>query len=45
MRWAGHEARFRDLRSAHIFVRNPEEERPKRRWEDNIKIMDFIETW
>jgi hypothetical protein len=43
LRWAGHRARVGDRRSAHrILVGKPEGmrplERPRRRWEDNIKM-------
>jgi hypothetical protein len=43
MRWAGHIARMGKKRHAYkILVGNPEGkrplERPRRRWEDNIKI-------
>ena len=54
MRWAGHVARFGERRG--IFVGKPERKRPfgrpRRRWEDNIKMnlqevrcggMDWIE--
>ena len=57
MRWAGHVARMGDRRSVfRVLVRKPEGKRPlgrpRRRWEDNIKIdlqdvgcggMDWIE--
>jgi hypothetical protein len=56
MRWAGHVARMGEGRGAYrILVRIPEGrrllERPRRRWEDNIKVglqevgwgMDWIE--
>ena len=57
MRWAGHVARMGEKRDVYrIFVRKPERKRPlgrpRRRWEDNIKIdlqevgcggMDWIE--
>jgi PAS domain-containing protein len=47
MRWAGHVARMGEVRRAYnILVRRPEGrrplERPRRRWEDNIK-MDIRE--
>jgi hypothetical protein len=46
MRWAGHVARMGEVRSAYILVGRPEGRRPlgrpRRRWEDNIK-MDFRE--
>jgi hypothetical protein len=47
MRWAGHVARMGDVRGAYnILVGRPEGmrplERPRRRWEGNIKI-DFRE--
>jgi hypothetical protein len=43
MRWAGHVARMGEDRGVHmVLVGKPEEkrllERPRRRWEDNIKI-------
>jgi hypothetical protein len=43
MRWAGHVARMGEVRSAYIIlVGRPEEwrplGRPRRRWEDNIKM-------
>jgi hypothetical protein len=43
MRWAGHVARMRDGRGVYrVFVRSPEGNRPpgrpRRRWEDNIKM-------
>jgi hypothetical protein len=43
MRWAGHVARMGDRRGAYrILVEKPQEKRalvrPRRRWEDNIKI-------
>jgi hypothetical protein len=49
MKWAGHEARMREMRSAFkILVGKSEENRLLRktnfRWEDNIK-MDIKETW
>ena len=57
MRWAGHVARMRDRRGAYrVLVGKPERKRPlgrpRRRWEDNIKMnlqkvgcgaMDWIE--
>jgi hypothetical protein len=48
MRWAGHVARIGEKRNAYrILVGKPEGKRPpgrpKRRWEDNIK-MEFRET-
>jgi hypothetical protein len=48
MRWAGHVARMGEVRGAYnILVGRPEGrrllERPRRRWEDNIKI-DIGET-
>jgi hypothetical protein len=48
MRWAGHVARVREVRGVYgVLVGRPEEKRPlgrpRRRWEDNIKI-DFGET-
>ena len=48
MRWAGHVARMGEERGVHrVLVRKPEEkrplERPRRRWEDNIK-MDLQEA-
>ena len=47
MRWAGHVARIEEGRGVHkVFVWKPEEKRslgrPRRRWEDNIK-MDLQE--
>jgi len=43
MRWAGHVARMEERRELHrVLVGKPEEktplERPRRRWEDNIKM-------
>ena len=43
LRWAGHVARTERFRNAYrVLVRNPESkrplERPRRRWEDNIKM-------
>jgi hypothetical protein len=48
IRWVGHVARMKAMRNAHnASVGKPERKRllgrPKRRWEDNIK-MDFRET-
>jgi hypothetical protein len=48
MRWAGHVARIREDRGVHrVLVGKPEGKkplgRPRRRWEDNIK-MDFQEV-
>ena len=48
MRWAGHVARMGERRGAYrVLVRKPEGRRPfgrpKRRWEDNIK-MDVREV-
>jgi hypothetical protein len=48
MRWAGHVARVGDRRDAYrVFVGTPEGTkplgRPRRRWEDNIK-MDLQEV-
>jgi hypothetical protein len=48
MRWAGHVARMGEERGVHrVLVGKPEEksplERPRRRWEDNIK-MDVQEV-
>jgi hypothetical protein len=46
MRWAGHVARMGEVRGAYILVGKPEGRgplgRPRRRWEDNIK-MDLRE--
>jgi len=47
MRWAGHVARMGEGRGVHrVLVGKPEEKRllgrPRRRWEDNIKI-DLLE--
>jgi hypothetical protein len=49
MRWVGHVAWVREMRNAcNILVgvskRNSPLARPKRRWEDNIRI-DFREVW
>jgi len=49
MRLAGYVARMGEMRNAYnILVGNPEEKRPlgrpRRRWEDNIK-MDLREIW
>jgi len=43
MRWAGHVARMEEGRGVHrVLVRKAEEKRPlgrpRRRWEDNIKM-------
>ena len=48
MRWAGHVARMEEGRGVHkVLVGNPEGKRPlgrpRRRWEDNIK-MDLKEV-
>ena len=48
MRWAGHVARMGEFRGVHrVLVGKPEGKRPlgrpRRRWEDNIK-MDFQEV-
>ena len=48
LRWAGHVARMEQFRSAYrVLVGKPESKRPlgrpRRRWEDNIKI-DFREV-
>ena len=53
MRWAGHVARMGERRGVYrVLVGKPEGKRPRRRWEDNIKIdpqevgcggMDWIE--
>jgi hypothetical protein len=48
LRWAGHVACMVEMRGAYgVLVVKPEErrplERPRRRWEDNIK-MDFREV-
>jgi len=48
MRWVGHVARMGEDRGVHrVFVRKPEGKsplgRPRRRWEDNIK-MDLQEV-
>jgi len=57
MRWAGHTARIGERKDVHmVLVGKPEEKRqlgrPRRRWEDNIKVdlqevgcggMDWIE--
>jgi len=48
MRWAGHVARICERRSVYrVLVRKPEGKRilgrPRRRWEDNIK-MDLQEV-
>jgi hypothetical protein len=51
MRWAGHVARMGEKRGAYrILVGRPEGRRPlgrpRRRWEDNIKIdLQEVETW
>jgi hypothetical protein len=43
MRWAGYVARMEEKRSAYrIWVGKPKEKRPRRKWEDNIK-MDLRE--
>jgi hypothetical protein len=49
LRWAGHVARMRDGRGIYrVLVGRPESkrplERPRHRWEDNIK-MDVREIW
>ena len=39
MRWAGHVARIEEGRGVHkVLVGKPEGKRPRRRWEDNIKM-------
>jgi len=39
MRWAGHVACMGERRGVHrVLVRKPEGKRPRRRWEDNIKL-------
>jgi hypothetical protein len=39
MRWAGHVALMGEGRGVHrVLVGKPEGKRPRRRWEDNIKI-------
>jgi len=44
MRWAGHVARMGEDRGVHrVLVGTPEGKRPRRRWEDNIK-MDLQEV-
>jgi hypothetical protein len=47
MRWAGHVARMEGRGVCRVLVGRPEEKRPlgrpRRRWEDNIK-MDLRET-
>jgi hypothetical protein len=48
MRWAGHVARIGEGRGVHrVLVGKPERKRqlgrPRRRWEDNIK-MDLLEV-
>ena len=44
MRWAGHVVRMGEERGVHrVLVGKPEEKRPRRRWEDNIK-MDLQEV-
>ena len=48
LRWAGHVARMEQFRNAYrVLVRKPESKRPlgrpRRRWEDNIK-MDLREV-
>jgi hypothetical protein len=44
MRWTGHVARIREEKknACRILVGKPEGKRPRRRWEDNIR-MDLIE--
>ena len=46
MRWAGHVARMVERRGVYILLGKPEDKgplgRPRRRWEDNIK-MDLQE--
>jgi len=43
-RWAGHVARMEDRRGVYrLLVGKPEGKRPRRRWEDNIK-MDLQEA-
>jgi hypothetical protein len=44
IRWAGHVARMGEGRGVHrVLVGKPEGRRPRRRWEDNIK-MDLQEV-
>jgi hypothetical protein len=44
MRWAGHVARMGEDRSVHrVLVGKPGGKKPRRRWEDNIK-MDLQEV-
>jgi hypothetical protein len=53
MRWAGYVARIGEKRNRYrILVGKPEEgkrplERPRRRWEDNVKMWDlrFSQRW
>jgi hypothetical protein len=44
MRWAGHVTRIGEGRGVHrVLMGKPEGKRPRRRWEDNIK-MDLQEV-
>ena len=44
MRWAGHVARMEEGRGVHkVLLGKPEGKRPRRRWENNIK-MDLEEV-
>ena len=50
MRWAGHVARVGNRRGVYrVLVGKPEEKgpfgRPRRRWEDNIKISSGSRMW
>jgi hypothetical protein len=50
MRWAGHVARMREGRGVYrVLVGRPEGERPlgrpRRRWEDNIKLVQDSVQW
>jgi hypothetical protein len=53
MRWAGHAARMGEVRGAYkILVGRPEDRRPlgrpRRRWEDNIKMYlreELVTVW
>ena len=42
MRWEGHVARMKEKKACCVAVRKPERKRrlgrPRRRWEDNIKM-------
>lgn len=44
--WAGHVVRMKEIRNGYIFVEKPGGrllERPRSRWDDNIKIRKTLE--